>query len=190
MRSNLRFLLITLLLLLSFNLALPQTTSNYCFQTRWPPSGCIRILVRPAPEGAHWGINVRFEWLGDTAGYCFGGYPDAAALVGNVFTIYTLWGWVVSGPCPEGDWNYWNYYLRPIDSDSLIIRVLFKFSRTDTYEIYEGDPYEESFYIPHTPGPPIPTLSEIGLIIFALLLALAIFWYLYKHKTRIASPQT
>jgi len=179
-----RISVITLLLLLSFNLGFAQLTWDYCFETKWNPvTGCIGITESPSPATPDDTIRVLFRYRNSD---CFFGGADSARLAGNVFTIYAVWsGDPPGGPCPEDPEGHKGYKLGKVPGDSLVVRVIYYIFNTETQERIEGTPFEKTFYLRT-----IPTLSEVGLVIFALLLLSLIFWYLHKHKTRLASPQT
>jgi hypothetical protein len=178
MGVGLRILIITLLLLLSINLAFPQLTWDYCFETNWNPvTGCIGITESPSPATPDDTIRVLFRYRNSD---CFFGGADSAKLAGNVFTIFGVWrGYPPGQACPEVPEGHKAYTLGKVLGDSLVVRVLYYVFNTQTQERIEGIPFEKTFYLRT-----FPTLSEFGLLIFALLLLSLIFWYLHKHRTR------
>src|SRR5574341_479926 len=173
MGAGLRISVITFLLVLSFNLAFPQPPSDYCFQTPWgPQTACLSIeILHNTPS-----LDSVTVVLRHIDGNCFGlSTIDSTRLSQDTFYILATWYWAGTCICPEGGPGHPHYFpLGSLTGNSLTVVVDIRIDGC------EGNKAQTSYLKKFALS--IPTLSEFGLIIFALLLAMAIFWYLSKHK--------
>jgi len=176
MGAGLRIPIITLLLLLSFNLAYSKVPPDYCFQTPWGSTACLSVVLDPEHAKTLDSLVVRLLWSPESGCIWLNSPIDSTRLVENVFTIYSNWGEECFG-CPEPGPGQKRFDIGRVNYASLTVQVYFIVRHCGEY--FRPPPFEKTFYLN-----PIPTLSEFGLLIFALLLVSLIIWYLCKARTR------
>jgi hypothetical protein len=158
-----------------------QQSDSCSFQTPWgPETARVHIFLLPDSATSEDSVVVVFIYSHDDC------IPltriDSTRLEGDTFSIYTYWVWLGKcPPCPAQYGGARSFHLGILDMGNLTVEVYLNF-----YNCSTGDSYQDSCQTTFTLQT-IPTLTEWGLIVFALLLMTSVFIYLRKvRKSRKA----